>query len=114
MREVTAGAGAHEGHVGCMWDGDGTLRGGQACQRGWSTSRGMGHVLGGHGATHRVSLSVGQFTWMQGWRRHVVGVRTRAHKHGGHGWRDIVAAMKQGEDAHTQRAAKLSAYMRRG
>ena len=36
----------------------------------------------------------------------MVGVRTRAHKHGGHGWRDIVAAMKQGEDVHTWRAAK--------
>ena len=36
----------------------------------------------------------------------MVGVRTRAHKHGGHGWRDIAAATKQGKDAHTQRAAK--------
>ena len=33
--EVMAGAGALEGHVGCVWDGDGTLRGGQECQRGW-------------------------------------------------------------------------------
>ena len=36
----------------------------------------------------------------------MVGVRTCAHKHGGHGQRDIVAAMKQGKDAHTWRAAK--------
>ena len=33
MREVMAGAGAHEGHVGRIWDGGGTLRRGQACQR---------------------------------------------------------------------------------
>ena len=30
----------------------------------------------------------------------MVGVRTCAHKHGGHRQRDIMAAMKQGEDAH--------------
>ena len=106
MREVVAGAGAHEGRVGCVWDGDGTLRGGWACQRGQGMSRGMGHVLGGHGATRRVSPSVGQFTWMQGWRRRVVGVRTHAHKHGGYGQHDIMAATKQGEDVHTRRAAK--------
>ena len=33
MREVMAGAGAHEGHVGCIWDGGSMLRRGQACQR---------------------------------------------------------------------------------
>ena len=49
MREVVAGAGAHEGHVGCVWDGSSTLRGGWACLRGRGASRGMGHVLGGHG-----------------------------------------------------------------
>ena len=102
MHEVMAGAGAHEGCVGCVWDGNSMLRGGWACQRGQGTSRGMGHVLGGHGATHRVLPSVGRFAWMRGWRRrHVVGVRTHVHKHGGHGWHDIAAAMKQGEDAHT-------------
>ena len=31
--EVVAGAGAHEGHVGRIWDGGGTLRRGRACQR---------------------------------------------------------------------------------
>ena len=92
MREVVAGAGAHEGHVGCMWDGGSTLRGGWACQRDWGASRRMGHVLGGHGATHRVSPSVGWFAWTRGWqRRRVVGVRTHAHKHGGHGRRDVEA-----------------------
>ena len=30
----------------------------------------------------------------------MVGVRMRAHKHGGHGRHDVVAATKQGEDAH--------------
>ena len=30
---VTAAAGAHEGCVGQIWDGSGTLRRGQACQR---------------------------------------------------------------------------------
>ena len=30
----------------------------------------------------------------------MVGAQTRVHKHGGHGRRDIVAATKQGEDAH--------------
>ena len=101
MHEVVAGAGAHGGHVRCVWDGGGTLRGGQACQRGRSVSRGMGHVLGGHGATHRVSPSVGRFAWMQGWqRRHIVGVQTRVHKYGGRGQHDVVAATKQDEDAH--------------
>ena len=66
MCEVVAGAGAHEGLVGCVWDGDGTLRGGRARQRGWGMSRGMRHVLGGHGATHRVSPSVGRFAWTRG------------------------------------------------
>ena len=33
MREVMAGAGAHEGRVGCIWDGGGTLRRGRAWQR---------------------------------------------------------------------------------
>ena len=33
MREVVAGAGAHEGRVGRIWDGGGILRRGQACQR---------------------------------------------------------------------------------
>ena len=33
MREVVAGAGAHEGCVGRIWDGGGTLRRGRACQR---------------------------------------------------------------------------------
>ena len=99
MREVVAGA--HDGCVGCVWDGGSTLRGGWACQRGWGASRGMGHVLGGHGATHRVSPSVGRFAWMQGWqRRHIVGVQTRVHKYGGRGWHDVVAATKQDEDAH--------------
>ena len=92
--------------MGCGWDGDGTLRGGWACQRGQGTSRGMGHVQGGHGVTHRMSPSVGQFAWTWGWRRRVVGVRTCAHKHGGYGRCDIMAATKQGEDAHTRRAAK--------
>ena len=115
MHEVVAGAGAHEGHVGCVWDGDGTLRGGRACQRGRGTSRGMGHVLGGHGATHHMSPSVGWFAWTQGWqRRHVVGVRMRAHKHGGHGQHNITAATKQGEDAHTQRAAKAKCIDEKG
>ena len=64
-------------------------------------SRGMGHILGGHRVTHHVLSSVGQFTWMQGWqRRHVVGVRTRAHKHEGHEWHDVMAITKQGKDAH--------------
>ena len=65
MREVVAGAGAHEGHVGCVWDGGNTLRGGWACQRGRGASRGWGMswvVMG----RHRVSLSVGRFTWMRG------------------------------------------------
>ena len=101
MCEVVAGAGAYKGRVGCMWDGGSTLRGGWACQRGQGASRGMGHVLGGHGASHRVSPSVGQFAWTRGWqRRCVVGVRTRAHKHGGHGQCDVVAATKQGKDVH--------------
>ena len=100
VHEVVAGVGAHEGCVGCMWDGGGTLRGGRACQRGQGASRGMGHVLGGHGATHCVLPSVGRFAWMQGWRRCVVGVRMCAHKHGGHGRHNIVAATKQGEDVH--------------
>ena len=33
VREVVAGAGAHEGRVGRIWDGGGTLRRGRACQR---------------------------------------------------------------------------------
>ena len=33
MREVMAGAGAHEGRVGRIWDGGGTLTRGWACQR---------------------------------------------------------------------------------
>ena len=33
MCEVVAGAGAHEGCMGCIWDGSGMLRRGQACQR---------------------------------------------------------------------------------
>ena len=33
MCEVVAGAGAHEGCVGCIWDGGSTLRRGRACQR---------------------------------------------------------------------------------
>ena len=41
-------------------------------------------VLGGHGVTHRMLPSVGQFAWMWGWRRRrVVGVQMRAHKHAG-------------------------------
>ena len=69
----------------------------QHIERGLGMSEGPGHVqrngvLGGHGATHRVSPSVGQFTWTRGWRRRrVVGVQTRAHKHGGHGRHDIEA-----------------------
>ena len=116
MCEVVAGAGAHEAHVGCVWDGNDTLRGGRACQRGWGMSRGMGHILGGHGVTHhRVSPSMGQFAWMWGWRRrHVVGVRTCAHKHGGHRRCDVAAAMKQGEDAHTRRAAKAKCIDEKG
>ena len=99
--EVMAGAGAHEGHVGCVWDGGSMLRGGWACQRGQGASRGMGHIMRGHGVTHHVSLSVRQFAWMQGWqRRCAVGVWTHVHKHGGHGRHDVVAATKQGEDAH--------------
>ena len=87
--------------MGCVWDGGGMLRGGRACQRGQSVSRGMGHVLGGHGATHQVSPSVGQFVWTQRWRRRrIVGVQMRVHKHGGCGRRDVVAATKQDEDAH--------------
>ena len=57
MREVMAGAGAHEGHVGCMWDGGSTLRrsrvhqnmsgcikgGCSACVRSWL---GLGHMKG--------------------------------------------------------------------
>ena len=101
MCEVMAGAGAHEGPAGHIWDGGSTLRRGQACQRGHDASRGMGHVLGGHRVTHHMSPSVGWFALMQGWRRrHMVGVRTHAHKHGGHGQRDIVAATKQGKDVH--------------
>ena len=114
VRVVVAGAGAHEGCVGYMWDSSSMLRGGWACQRGQGTSRGMGHVLGGHGATHCVSPSVRWFAWMQGWQRRVVGVRTRAHKHGGYGRCDIMAATKQGEDAHTQRAAKAKRIDEKG
>ena len=33
MGEVVAGAGAHEGCMGRIWDGSGTLRRGRACQR---------------------------------------------------------------------------------
>ena len=33
MREVMAGAGAHEGRVGCIWDGGSMLRRGRVCQR---------------------------------------------------------------------------------
>ena len=36
----------------------------------------------------------------------MVGVRTHAHEHGGHGRHDFAAATKQGEDVHTRRAAK--------
>ena len=50
----------------------------------------------------------------------MVGAWTRVHKHGGHGWRDVVAATKQGEDAHVSgdseaevgRAAVFSAQFR--
>ena len=117
MREVVAGAGAHEGHVGCMWDGGNMLRGDLAClmSEGPGHVQRMGHVLGGHGATHRVSPSVGQFAWAWGWRRrHMVGDRTCAHKHGGHGRHDVTAAMKQGEDAHTRRAATAKCIDEKG
>ena len=64
-------------------------------------SRGMGHVLGGHGATHHMSPSVGHFAWMWGWQRgHMIEVRTHAHKHGGREWHNVVAAKKQGKDVH--------------
>ena len=33
MCEVMAGAGAHDGHMGRIWDGSGTLGRGWACQR---------------------------------------------------------------------------------
>ena len=39
MREVVAGAGAHEGCVGCVWDGGSMLRG-----PGAGHVRGPGHV----------------------------------------------------------------------
>ena len=101
MHEVMVGAGAHEGHVRSMWDGGSMLRGGWACQRGQGAFRGMGHILDGHGVTHHVSPSVGQFAWLRRWRRrHMVGVRTHAHKHGSHGWCNVVATMKQGENTH--------------
>ena len=73
VREVVAGAGAHEGHVGYMWDGSSMLRGGWACQRGQGTSSGMGHVLGGHGNSSHVAvcgevhLDVGVAKKMRGW-----------------------------------------------
>ena len=44
----------------------------------------------------------------------MVGVRMCVHKHGGHGWRDITAATKQGQDAHTQRAAKAKCIDKEG
>ena len=44
----------------------------------------------------------------------MVGVRTRAHKHGGHGWRDIAAATKQGDDVHTRRAARAKRIDKEG
>ena len=101
MREVMAGAGAHEGHTGCIWDGGGMLRRGWACQRGCGVSRGMGHILGGHGVTHHMSPSVGWFALMGGWRRRcMVGVRIHVHKHEGHGQYNVVAATKQGKNAH--------------
>ena len=56
MREIVAGAGAHEGCVGCMCDGGSTLRGGWACQRGWGTSRGMGHVRVVMGDSSRIAV----------------------------------------------------------
>ena len=71
--EVMAGTGAHEGHVGRQQH----VERGLGMLRGWGASRGMGHVLGGHRVTHHMSPSVGQFTWMWGWKiRHMVGVRT--------------------------------------
>ena len=79
----------------------------QHIERGLGMSEGPGHVQrngacpGWSWATHRMLPSVGQFTWTQGWqRRRVVGVQMHVHKHGGHGWHNIMAAMKQGKDAH--------------
>ena len=63
----------------CMSEGPGCIQRNGA-RPGWSW------------ATHRASPSVGRFAWTRGWRRRrVVGVQTRAHKHGGHGRRDIEA-----------------------
>ena len=59
MCEVVAGAGAHEGYMGCVCDGGGTLRRSRVCQRGQGTSRGMGCVLGGHGAMARAGVCEG-------------------------------------------------------
>ena len=39
MREVVAGAGAHEGRAGHIRDGIGMLRRGRACQRGPGASK---------------------------------------------------------------------------
>ena len=62
-----------------MSEGPGRVQRNGACP-GWSW------------ATHRASPSVGRFAWTWGWRRRrVVGVWTRAHKHGGHGWHDVEA-----------------------
>ena len=63
VREIMAGAGAHEGHIGCIWDGGGTLRRGWACQRSRGMSRGMGCVLGGHGAMARGEVCSGCVVW---------------------------------------------------
>ena len=65
MREVVAGAGAHEGHVGWRQH----IERGLGMSEGWGVFRGMGHILGSHGVTHRMLSSVGRFAWMQGWTR---------------------------------------------
>ena len=100
MREVVAGAGAHKGHVGCMWDGSNTLR------------EGAGHVRGAgvcpeDGACPGWSWGNSSCVTICGAVRLDVGV-AKTHswgldacaKHGGHGRHDVVAATKQGEDAH--------------
>ena len=57
VHEVVAGVGAHEGRVGCAWDGGSMLRRGRACQRGRGMSRGMGACPGwSWGNSSRVAI----------------------------------------------------------
>ena len=58
MHEVVAGTGAHEGHMGHIWDGGSTSR------RGGIQRNTLGHIEGGRGACVRSWLALGHMKGM--------------------------------------------------